>query len=128
MINSVTLIGNLGRDPEVRYTSNGTAVVNLSLAVNEFYTQNDQKQQKTHWIRAVAFQRLAEIIGEYCVKGSKIGIRGQLTSNQWEDNDGKSRTSIEVRVRELELLGNGASKRASESENSSVPEDDEIPF
>ena len=127
MINSVTLVGNLGQDPEVRYTSNGTAVVNLSLAVNEFYTQNDEKQQRTHWFRVVAFQRLAEIIGEYCAKGSKIGVRGQLCSRQWEDNDGNARTTIEVRARELELLGNGNGS-PSPKKTEDVSDDDEIPF
>lgn len=131
MINTVTLVGNLGRDPETRYTPDGTAVVNLSLAVNEFWTKDDEKQQRTHWFRVVAFKRLAEIIAEYCFKGSKIGIRGQLISRQWEDSDGNKRTAIEVRVRELELLGNGNGNGSSSQEktqkSSNIPDDD-IPF
>ena len=132
MINTVALVGNLGQDPEIRYLPTGTAVVNLSIAVNEFYTSNGEKQQRTHWFRVVAFQRLAEIIAEYCVKGSKIGIRGQLTSRQWEDNDGNNRITVEVRARELELLGNGKNGAAEGQKKADVetpPSDnDDIPF
>ena len=92
--------------------------------------EDDEKQQRTHWFRIVAFQRLAEIIAEYCLKGSKIGVRGQLTSREWEDKNGNKQTAIEVRARELELLGNGngtSTALPAKEQGSELPQDD-IPF
>jgi single-strand DNA-binding protein len=108
MMNVVAIAGHLGSDPDIRYTPSGTAVANLSLAVNEFFKDgNGESQKRTHWFRAAAFGRTAEIAGEYLHKGSKVGISGQLVSREWQDGQGNNRRSVEIRVRQLELLGNG---------------------
>ncbi len=107
-MNVVAIAGHLGSDPDIRYTPSGTAVANLSLAVNEFFKDgNGESQKRTHWFRATAFGRTAEIAGEYLHKGSKVGISGQLVSREWQDGQGNNRRSVEIRVRQLELLGNG---------------------
>jgi len=112
-MNHVTIIGNMGQDPEIRYTQTGTCVVNFNIAVNEYYKDKDgNKQQKVNWFRVSTFQRLAEIIGEYCKKGSKVGVTGQLQQRTWTDKDGLNHSVVEIRAREIELLspkaGNGA--------------------
>jgi len=108
MMNIVAIAGNLGGDPDVRYTTSGTAVANLNIAVNEhFKDSNGEPQKRTHWFRATAFGRTAEIAGEYLHKGSKVGISGQLVSREWQDQEGNNRRSIEIRINQLELLGNG---------------------
>ncbi|MFH1027046.1 MAG: single-stranded DNA-binding protein [Pseudomonadota bacterium] len=94
MINTVTIVGNLGQDPEIRYTPNAVPIANFTIAVNEVYKGKDgQKVKKTHWFRVTAFQSLAEIVGEYCTKGSKVGIRGQLQQRTWQDSEGATTAS-----------------------------------
>lgn len=136
-MNNVSLIGNLGQDPEMHYTEGGMAIANLSIAVNEFYTARDGgKVKKTHWFRAVAFQRTAEIIEKYCAKGSKVGIQGRLQQRTWQADDGSNRSVVEIRVNSLALLDakNGNASEAEEyaaRENNAggtTPADDEIPF
>lgn len=108
MMNIVAIAGHLGADPEIRYTQSGLAVANLNIAVNEHYRDESGEQQKrTHWFRASAFGRTAEIAGEYLHKGSKVGVSGQLVSREWQDQEGNNRRSVEIRVRQLELFGNG---------------------
>jgi single-strand DNA-binding protein len=82
-MNKVILIGNLGRDPEIRYTANGTAVANFSIATTERYVKDGEKQDKTEWHSLVAWNRTAEIVGEYLHKGSKIAIEGKLQTRAW---------------------------------------------
>ena len=138
-MNSVSLIGNLGQAPEMHYTEGGVAIANLNIAVNEFYTaKSGEKVKKTHWFRAVAFQRTAEIVEKYCTKGSKIGIQGQLQQRTWQNDDGANRSAVEIRVNSLVLLDakNGNSPEAEEDaaaarENNpggSNTGDDDIPF
>lgn len=101
MLNCVSLVGNLGADPELRNSQNGTAWTSLRMAVNEFYNG----EQKTHWFSLTAFGKNAEIICQYCQKGSKIGIVGKLTTREWEDsNSGQKRTNVEIKVDQVELL------------------------
>ena len=89
MINTITIVGNLGQDPEIRYTPNAVPVAKFTIAVKEVYKGKDgQKVKKVHWFRVTAFKRLAEIVGQYCTKGSKVGVRGQLQYRQWQDNEG----------------------------------------
>lgn len=131
MINSVTIVGNMGQDPEIRYTPNGVPVASFTVAVNEVYTGKDrQKVKKVHWFRVTAFKRLAEIIGEYCTKGSKVGVRGQLQYRQWQDNEGVNHNLVEIRARELELLSgkNGNPAASEEDTTATTTEDDDIPF
>jgi len=114
MINTVTIVGNLGQDPEIRYTPSGVPVANFTVAVNEVYTNKDgQKVKKGHWFKVTAFKRLAEIVGEYCAKGSRIGVRGQLQYRLWQDDEGGNQSLVEIRARELELLSGKNGKPAA---------------
>lgn len=130
MINTVTIVGNLGQDPEIRFTPNAVPIANFTVAVNEVYKGKDgQKVKKTHWFRVTAFQRLAEIVGEYCTKGSKVGIRGQLQQRTWQDSEGGNHSLVEIRARELELLsGKNGNPATPEDVTSAAAEDDDIPF
>ena len=104
-INKVILIGNLGSDPELRYTGSGTAVCNLSLATSESYKDRDGNMvENTEWHRVVAWARLAEICGEYLKKGSKVYIEGSLQTRQYEDKDGVTKYSTEIKAREMQML------------------------
>jgi len=107
-INKVILVGNLGQDPELRYTGNGTAVCNMRLATNESYKDSDgQLVEKTEWHSVVAWSRLAEICGEYLKKGSQVYFEGSLQTRQWEDKEGQTRYTTEVKAREMMMLGDG---------------------
>lgn len=105
-VNKVILIGNLGQDPELRYTGSGTAVCNMRLATTETYKDRDGNMvENTEWHNVVAWSRLAEICGEYLKKGSQVYFEGQLQTRQWEDKDGNTRYTTEVKVREMTMLG-----------------------
>ncbi|MCA1766149.1 MAG: single-stranded DNA-binding protein [Desulfobulbaceae bacterium] len=104
MINKAILIGNLGADPEVRYTQSGTAVANFNLATTETWTKDGNKEEKTEWHRIVAFGRLGEVCGEYLSKGSKAYIEGRIQTRQWEDKDGNKRYTTEIVAREMKIL------------------------
>ncbi len=104
-INKVILIGNLGQDPELRYTGSGTAVCNLRLATSESYKDRDGNMvENTEWHSVVAWSRLAEICGEYLKKGSKVYIEGSLQTRQWEDKEGATRYTTEIKAREMQML------------------------
>ncbi len=105
-INKVILVGNLGADPEVRYTPQGTAVANFNVATNESYKNRDGEMvEKTEWHRVVAWDRLAEIIGEYLKKGSQVYIEGSLQTRSYEDKDGVTKYTTEIKAREMQILG-----------------------
>jgi len=105
-VNKVILIGNLGQDPELRYTGSGTAVCNFSLATTESYKDREGNQvENTEWHRIVAWARLAEICGEYLKKGRQVYIEGQLQTRSWEDKDGNTRYTTEIKAREMQMLG-----------------------
>ena len=105
-INKVILVGNLGADPELRYTGSGTAVCNLSVATSEKYKDRDGNDvENTEWHRVVAWARLAEICGEYLKKGSQVYIEGQLQTRSYEDKDGVTKYSTEIKAREMQMLG-----------------------
>ncbi|MDF2179148.1 single-stranded DNA-binding protein [Aliiglaciecola sp. CAU 1673] len=96
-INKVILVGNLGQDPDVRYTANGKAVANLSLATSESWKdQSGQIQEKTEWHRVVMFGKLAEIAGEYLRKGSQVYIEGKLQTRKWQDQQGQDKYTTEI--------------------------------
>lgn len=106
MLNKVMLIGNLGRDPEVRYTQGGTAVATFNLATTERFKGKDgQMQDQTEWHRIVAWSRLAEICGEYLRKGSEVYIEGRLQTRKWTDQDGSEMYTTEIIAREMKMLG-----------------------
>ncbi|MEO1630600.1 MAG: single-stranded DNA-binding protein [Bacteroidota bacterium] len=105
-VNKVILIGNLGSDPELRYTGSGTAVCNFSLATSETYKDsNGDMVEKTEWHRVVTWARLAEICGEYLKKGRQVYIEGSLQTRQWEDKDGNTKYTTEIKAREMQMLG-----------------------
>ena len=141
-INKVILVGNLGQDPEVKYTAGGAAVTTLSLATSESWKDKDtgSDQEKTEWHRVVLWRRLAEIAGEYLKKGSKVYIEGQLQTRKWEQ-DGQTRYTTEVVGKDMQFLdsrGNSSSDSSSYGDinqdmtSQNLPDsgitDDDIPF
>jgi single-strand DNA-binding protein len=120
-VNKVILIGNLGKDPEVRYTPQGTAVATLTLATNERFKDKDGNwQDRTEWHRVVAWQRLAEICGEYLKKGRSVYIEGKLQTRSWEDkNTHEKKYSTEIIANDLVLLGGGQGQGAAGGEEGS---------
>ena len=105
-VNKVILIGNLGSDPEVRYTPSGSAVANVNLATSETWRdkQSGELQDRTEWHRIVFFNRLAEIVGEYLRKGSKIYVEGSLRTRKWTDKNGVERHTTEIIANEMHIL------------------------
>lgn len=142
-VNKVIIIGNLGADPEVRYTPNGSAIANLSVATSESWKDKNtgEKQERTEWHRAVLYNRLAEIAGEYLKKGAKVYLEGSLRTRKWQDKSGVERYTTEIACNELQMLdgrGGSASMESHSapashaSEPMSAPAgadfDDDIPF
>lgn len=105
-VNKVILIGNLGADPEVRYTPAGVAVANFNLATSESWTDRNtgERQERTEWHRIVMWRKLAEIAGQYLKKGSKIYTEGKLQTRSWEDQNGQKRYTTEVVVDDMQML------------------------
>jgi len=104
MINSITIIGRLGQDPELRTTENGSSMVNFNLAHNEIRMVNGNREQTPHWFRCVAFGSLAQLCSEYLNKGSRIGVSGSLRQRKWETSDGDKRSTVDILVRDIEFL------------------------
>jgi single-strand DNA-binding protein len=137
-VNLVIIVGNLGQDPEVRYTPSGDAVANLSVATSESWKDKNtgEKQERTEWHRIVAFRKLAEIMGEYLKKGSKVYIEGKLQTRKWQDKNGVERYTTEIVADRMEMLdprGGGGRDHATDSssrEEQPVPDfdDSNIPF
>ncbi len=133
MINKVILIGNLGADPEVRYTQADVPVATFSVATTEKWKDQDgNMQESTEWHRVVAWQRLAEICGEYLQKGSKVYIEGKLQTRKWTDNNGVDRYTTEVVAREMKMLdrkgGNGTYPPPPEEPQGPTSMGDDVPF
>jgi single-strand DNA-binding protein len=135
-INKVILIGNLGGDPEIRYTPSGRPVANFNIATTENWTNKDGgKEERTEWHRIVAWGRLGEICGEYLHKGKQVYIEGKLQTRSWEDRDGNKRYTTEILAQTMQMLGpagkegkaTGREERFPVEEPITVPEDD-IPF
>ena len=126
MVNKVILIGNLGADPEIRYTQSGTAVATFRMATTEKFKGKDgQMQDQTEWHRIVAWARLAEICGEYLHKGSKVYIEGRLQTRKWTDQSGVEKYTTEIIAREMKMLSaRGGSDQDSYGgyQDSSFPE------
>lgn len=110
-VNKVTLIGNLGQDPEIRHTPNGAAVCNVSLATTMSWKDRESgsTQERTEWHRLVFFGRLAEITTEYLRKGSQIYVEGRLQTRKWQDQSGGDRYTTEIIVSEMQMLGGRSS-------------------
>lgn len=105
-LNKVMLIGNLGRDPEVRYTASGGAVANLAIATTDTWRdkQSGEQQERTEWHRVVMFGRLGEIAGEYLKKGAKIYVEGRLQTRKWQDQQGSERYTTEIVANDMQML------------------------
>jgi single-strand DNA-binding protein len=122
-INKVILIGNLGKDPEVRHSPTGQAVCNLSIATSESWTdKNGQKQEKTEWHRVVVFSKLAELCGQYLSKGRQAYIEGKLQTRSWQDKDGQTRYTTEVVAQSIQFLGGNAGKSAGNNADYGAPQ------
>lgn len=105
-LNKVLLLGNLGRDPEVRYTSSGKAVASFTVATSQRWKDQDgNEQERTEWHRVVAWGRLGEICGEFLSKGRQIFVEGRIQSREWEDQDGNRRTTVEIIANDMIMLG-----------------------
>lgn len=106
-VNKVIIIGRLGKDPEVRYGNDGSAMANISVATSEAWKDKNtgEKKEKTEWHRVVAFGRTAEIMGEYLKKGSQVYIEGKLQTRKWQDKDGKDCYTTEIVARQMNMLG-----------------------
>jgi single-strand DNA-binding protein len=136
-VNKVILIGRLGKDPEVRYTPDGTAVATFSVATSKEWKTRDtgEKKERTDWHRVVAWRRLAEICGEYLSKGRQVYIEGSLQTREWADQQGNKRWTTEVVANEMQMLGSRGDSDAFPAESSSAgpehaggPPEDDIPF
>ena len=149
-VNKVILIGNLGKDPETRYMSNGEAVTNITLATTDTWKdRNGEKQEKTEWHRVTFYRKLAEIAGEYLKKGRPVYVEGRLETRKWTDKSGADRYTTEIIANEMKMLGSrsgsgsfdepDSNENASPSSSSSKPSatknnggfddmDDDIPF
>jgi len=107
-VNKVILIGNLGQDPEARFTPQGTAVVNLSVATNESWKdQSGEVQERTEWHRVVMYGRMAETADKYMKKGQMVYVEGRLQTRQWEDKEGQRRYTTEVIAQDIQFLDRG---------------------
>ncbi|MCY3921825.1 MAG: single-stranded DNA-binding protein [Chloroflexi bacterium] len=136
-LNKVMIIGNLGADPEMRFTANGDAVANFRVAASRRYTTRDGEQrEQTEWFRVVCWRRLAEIAGQYLQKGRQVYIEGRLETRQWEDRDGNTRYTTEVVANEMVMLGSrgggggggGGDWDDGPSEFSGGPDAGDLPF
>ena len=141
-INKVIIVGNLGQDPEIKYTAGGAAVTTLNIATSDSWKDKDSgmDQERTEWHRVVLWRRLAEVAGEYLKKGSKVYIEGQLQTRKWEQ-EGQTRYTTEIIARDMQFLdsrgssNNESTQKSSEMNDQSaadVPDsaidDDDIPF
>ena len=128
-VNKVILIGNLGNDPDIRYTGSGAAVANISLATAESWKDREtgEQQERTEWHRVVFFGRLAEIVGEYLKKGSQIYIEGRLQTRKWQDKEGNDRYTTEIVANEMQMLGSRGSSGGSSSYDQTPARDDTPP-
>jgi single-strand DNA-binding protein len=146
-VNKVILVGNLGRDAELRYTPGGAAVATLNMATTEVWNdKSGQRQEKTEWHRVVLWGKTAESLSEYLTKGKQIYVEGRLQTRQWDDKDGNKRYTTEIRSDRVVLLGGGGGGRGGSSsgprdsgteygggmpaspEGSAPLTDDDIPF
>ena len=130
-VNKVILVGNLGQDPESRFTPQGTAVTNLSVATNETWkNQNGESQDKTEWHRIVMYGKMAETAAEYMKKGQMVYVEGRLETNEWEDQNQVKRKTTQVRCDNFTMLGRRQmqSQETASIDQPSMNSDDEIPF
>lgn len=119
-VNKAILVGNLGADPEMRQTQKGQSVANFNLATTRTWTKDGEKREETEWHRVIAWDRLAEICGEYLKKGSSVYIEGRIQTRDWEDDAGVKRYTTEIVAFEMQMLG--------KKDDKPVAVDTELPF
>ena len=137
-LNKVILIGNLGRDPKVRYTQNDTAVANFTLATNDVWTdKGGERQERTEWHRIVVWGKQAEIVREHLSKGKQVYVEGSIQTRQWDDREGNKRTTTEIRAQRFLMLGRAepgesrvtsAAPAETAGDEPGPPPEDDIPF
>jgi len=139
-VNKVILVGRLGRDPEVRYTADGTAVANFTMATSKEWKdkQSGEKKERTEWHKVVAWRRLGEICGEYLAKGKQVYIEGSIQTREWQDKEGNRRWTTEIVADQMQMLGSpGQAQSYDEGPGyddqggpgpSGQPTEDDIPF
>jgi len=128
MVNKVQLLGNIGKDPEVRETKSGK-VVNLVLATSERYTdKSGQKQENTEWHNLVVFGKLADVVTKYVKKGDKLYVEGSITTRKWEDKEGNTRYNTDIKVRDLTMLGGTEKKAQPVAAGGDDDEELDLPF
>ena len=137
-LNKAILIGNLGKDPEIRYTPSGLGVANFNIATSETWTKDGQKETRTEWHRIVAFGKLAEICGEYLSKARQVYIEGRIQTRDWEDQNGIKRYTTEIVASQMLMLGSREFGDTNRSQGPPLPDfpgvpdqgagDDDIPF
>jgi len=120
-VNKVILVGNLGKDPEVRYMTNGDAVANVTIATSDTWKDKatGEKKESTEWHRVVFYRKLAEIVSQYLKKGSQVYIEGRIRTRKWQDKEGQERYTTEIEAEEMKMLGsrqNAASSSGGEAE------------
>ena len=120
-VNRVTIIGNLGQVPDVRHTRSGKSVTNMSVAVNEQWTKDGEKQERVEWVRCVLWEGLADIAAKYLGKGDAVYLEGKMQTREWEDRDGGKRKTTEVVVSNLVMLGRGSNGQVEQSERPDDP-------
>ena len=118
MFNKMTLIGNVGSDPEMRYTPNGNPVTSFSVATNRRYTTAEGEQrEETEWFRVSAWNRLGETCNQYVVKGMKVFVEGRFSSREWTDQEGQKRTSLEINCNEIQFLSRNNPDQAVQNQS-----------
>jgi len=148
-VNKAILVGNLGKDPEMRYTQSNTPVCSFSIATTNSWTdQQGNKQEKTEWHNIIAWARLAEVCNQYLKKGKQVYIEGEIQTRKWQDNNGHDRWTTEIKARVMQMLGTRADNQDGGQQAQpqgdpgpqggqepyypqapqTVPEDDELPF
>jgi single-strand DNA-binding protein len=139
-VNRVILVGNLGRDAELRRTGTGTAVANFSLATTEVFKDREgQRKEETEWHRVALMGKQAESVADYLVKGKQVYVEGRLRTREWQDKEGNKRTTTEIIANRLVLLGGGPRRESVDRDEAShdavaaepaatMPGDDEVPF
>ncbi len=133
MYNSCHFIGRLGQEPETRYTTTGAATTNFTIATSETWKKDGEKKEKTEWIRIVAWEKLAEICGQYLRKGSLVFIEGKMQTRKWTDKDGVERYTTEIVARNMKMLGGKSDEPTNQPANGDAHEGpsgagDDVPF
>ena len=129
-VNKVIIVGNLGNDPEMRYTPSGDAVANITVATTESWKDkaSGEKKEATEWHRVTMFKRLAEVAGQYLKKGSQVYIEGKLKTRKWQDKDGNDRYTTEINADDMKMLGSREASGRKEERKEEAPKGNKPKF